>query len=170
MNTLDSKSAYFDISKSLSIPARCPLLGRCERRAHTIALANEWPLDDAVQRVGLHHPIVKSIGESAYLISGNNNFLFGGQCPEVNLFESTSALIGFSGEPTIKGDYDVYFPDEKYRVLDTGHYSQCAEYSSQPPSNAVPSEKQLWFAQHYQWLIGTAITLVGTVAAILALK
>lgn len=78
MNTSDSKSAYFDISKSLSIPARCPLLGRCERRAHTIALANEWPLDDADQRVGLHHPIVKSLGESAYIIGGNDNFVFGG--------------------------------------------------------------------------------------------
>lgn len=64
----------------------------------------------------------------------------------------------------------MYFPDEKYRVLDTGHYSQCAEYALQPPSHAVPPEKQLWFAQHYQWLIGTAIALVGTVVAILDLK
>ena len=170
MNAQDSKTAYFELSKSLSLHARCPLLGRCERRAHTIALANEWPLEEAAQRVGLHKPIVKSIGECAHLIGGKNNFVFGGQCPEVNLFESTVALIGFSGQPTTTGNYDAYFPDEKYRVLETGHYSQCAEYASQSPSNAAPAEKRSWFAQHYQWLIATAIALVGTVAAILALK
>jgi len=170
MTSPNSKSEYFDVSKSLSLPARCPILGRCERRAHTIALANDWSLDQAAQRVGLQAPIVKSIGESAYRIGGNNNFVFGGQCPEVNQFEGTVALIGFSGSPTTKGDYDAHFPDEKHRILETGHYSQCAEYVSQSSLQSVAVAQKSWFALHYQWLIATAIALVGTFAAILALK
>lgn len=170
MTAPNSKSEYFEISKSLSLPARCPLLGRCERRAHTIALANDWPIEEAAQRVGLQVPVIQSIGESAHRIGGNNNFVFGGQCPEVNQFESTVALIGFSGKPTTEGIYDVYFPDEKYQILETGHYSQCAEYASQSSPQPAAAPKRSWIVQHYQWIIATAIALVGTVAAILALK
>lgn len=170
MNAPEPKAEYFEISKSLSLPARCPVLGRCERRAHTIALANDWPLEEAAKRVDMQAPIVKSIGEGAYRIGGKNNFVFGGQCPEVNLFEGTVALIGFSGKPTSKGSYDVYFPDEKYRVLETGHYSQCAEFASQSSSPPATPARQSWLVQHYQWVIATAIALVGTVAAVLALK
>ncbi|MEI6762046.1 MAG: hypothetical protein WCO22_16515 [Betaproteobacteria bacterium] len=170
MNAPQSSADYFEVSKSLSLPARCPILSRCERRAQTIALANDWSLEDCSKRIGLLKPIIKSVGEGAYRIGGKNNFVMGGQCPEVNQFEGTVALIGFSGRPTTKGDYDAYFPDNKFRVLDTGHYSQCAEYAAQSAQAAITAQPKSWMALHYQWVVGTIITLVGTVAALLALK
>lgn len=170
MTAPQTKADYFDISKSLSLPARCPLLASCERRAHTIALANEWPLDIASKRLGMKVPLIKSIGESAYRIGGNNNFVMGGLCPEVSLFDGAAAFIGFSESPTTKVDYDAHFPDEKFRILETGHYSQCAEYSAQSATAQIGVNNKSWFALNYQWLIGTVIAFGATVAAFLALK
>ena len=169
MGIPSSKAEYYELSRSMGLPARCPMLARCERRAHTIALANDWPLEEAGTRIGLAVPVVKSIGAGAYRIGGSNNFVFGGQCPEVNLFEETVALIGFSGIPTTKGVYDRYFTGEKFRVSETGHFSQCAEYVT-GSSNNEPAPKQTWIKQHYQWAVATAIAAVGTVAALMALK
>lgn len=123
----DSKKEYFDISEKKGLPPRCPLLEHCERRAHTLALANDWPLEDAVERADLIAPIISSVGESAYFIGGTNNFILGGQCPEVYLFDTMRAVIGFSGVPMIKGQYDKYSVTP-YEVLETGHFSECAEY------------------------------------------
>ena len=124
-----TKADYFATSASLSLPARCPLLDRCERRAHTIASVNNWHLEKAAELVGLKEPIIETIGEGAGYVGGESNFFASGLCPEVNLFETGYALPGFSGKPTIKGEYDKYL-DPQFKILETGHYSQCAEYSA----------------------------------------
>jgi hypothetical protein len=165
-----TKSDYFELSAGLGLPARCPLLERCVRRAETIALANRWPLQEAPSRVSLKAPFVPVVGEGPYEIGGGNNFSTGGLCPEVNLFETTVALIGLSGQPTTRGQYDKYM-EPQFEITDTGHYSQCAEYAacqhaSQAPVNARPS----WLLNNYQWLLGTIVAIAGTVAAFLALK
>ena len=170
MTAPQSSADYFEISKSLSLPARCSILNRCERRAQTIALANDWPLDSAADRVGLHNPVIKSIGEGVYLIGGNNNFVMGGLCPEVNQFEKTVAIIGFAGTPTTKGEYDANLLDEKFRVLETGHFSQCPEYVTHSAKATITAQPRSWLALNYQWVITSVIAIVGTVAAILALK
>jgi hypothetical protein len=124
-----NKADYFAISASLSLPARCPLLDRCERRAHTIASANNWPLDKAAELAGLKEPIIETIGEGAGHVGGDSSFCASGLCPEVNLFETGYAIGPFSGRPTTKGEYDKYL-DPQFKILETGHYSQCAEYSA----------------------------------------
>lgn len=124
-----NKSDYFSISTSLSLPARCPLLDRCERRAHTIASANNWPLDKAAELIGLKKPIIETIGEGAGHVGGDSSFCASGLCPEVNLFETGYAIGPFAGKPTTKGEYDKYL-DPQFKILETGHYSQCAEYSA----------------------------------------
>ncbi len=129
MKMPQTKMDYFAISTLLSLPARCPLLDRCERRAHTIASANNWPLEQAAQLIGLKEPIVESIGEGAGQIGGPNNFIASGLCPEVNLFETAFAHPGCANKPITKGEYDKYL-DPQFRILETGHYSHCAEYSS----------------------------------------
>jgi len=129
ITTPQTKADYFATSTSLSLPARCPLLDRCERRAHTIASANNWPLEKAADLVGLKEPIIETIGEGAGHVGGESNFFASGLCPEVNLFETGYALSGFSGKPITKGEYDKYL-DPQFKILETGHYSQCAEYSS----------------------------------------
>lgn len=137
---LSSKQDYFSLSREQGLPSRCPLLERCERRADTLALANKWPLRDAPIRAGLKPPFVPSVGEPAYLIGGENNFVIGGQCPEVGLFETTMAIMGLSGVPLTKGQYDKYL-DPQYQVIETGHYSECAEYVRSCLENSSTSMK-----------------------------
>jgi len=164
MNSPQTKSDYFAVSVAQSIPARCPLLERCERRAHTIADANEWPLERAAQVVGLKKPLVKSIGEGAGRIGGANNFISGGQCPEVNLFESSHALPGFAGKPTTKGEYDKNL-DPQFIIIETGHYSQCAEYSSYAanPSGMRHGGLSSWVRTNYKWIVA----ILGAVGALI---
>jgi hypothetical protein len=170
MQSPRTKSDYFAVSESLDLPMRCPLLRHCERRAHTIALANRWPLEEAAKRVDLRAPIVKSIGEGSYQIGGENNFVSGGQCPEVNLFETTVALPGFAGQATTKGAYDKYI-DPQFKILETGHFSGCAEYASVAAKFSQSDEKQhSWLRRNYQWVVGTLVAIAGTIAAFLALK
>ena len=166
MNPPQTKSDYFAISVAQSIPARCPLLERCERRAHTIADANEWPLEQAAQTLGLKKPIVRSIGEGAGRIGGTNNFISSGQCPEVNLFESSYALPGFSGKPTIKGEYDKYL-DPQFSILETGHYSQCAEYASYAASSGAREGWLLsWVRANHPWILGIGTLITAIVSAL----
>jgi hypothetical protein len=170
MQSPANKADYFAFSKSLDLPMRCPLLQHCERRAHTIALANGWRLEEAATRVDLKAPIVKSIGEVSYKIGGENNFVSGGLCPEVNLFETTDALPGFPGHPTTKGEYDKYI-DPQFKILETGHFSECAEYASVATKFAQSDEtSHSWLRRNYQWVIGTLVAVAGTIAAFLALK
>lgn len=170
---LHNKEEYFELSRRHGLPTRCPLLQRCERRAHTLALANNWPLDKAASFAELDLPIVGSVGEPAYLIGGKNNFIVGGQCPEVGLFETTMAIIGLNGMPVTMGQYDKY-TDPQYEVLETGHFSECAEYAlySKEQTRAVISqnEEASWISRNYQWIIATIVALAGTLASFLALK
>jgi hypothetical protein len=124
---LSTKDDYFALSRQQALPNRCPLLNRCERRAHTIAIANNWDHEEAPGRLAMKEPIIASIGEPAYLIGGTNNFITGGQCPEVGLFESTIAIMGLSGSPVTSGQYDKHM-NPQYQIKETGHFSECAEY------------------------------------------
>lgn len=134
---LNTKADYFALSRQQGLPSRCPLLGRCERRAHTIALANDWQLGDAAARLEMKEPLVLSVGEPAYLAGGENNFILSGQCPEVGLFDSSMAIIGLSGAPVTKGRYDKYM-DPQHKILETGHFSECAEYVHSRHETSLP--------------------------------
>jgi hypothetical protein len=126
-------------------------------------------LKQAAVLVGLSKPTITCAGESPYKIGGENNFVMGGMCPEVNLFEGTQALSGFSGLPVLKGEYDKYFSGAKHRVSETGHYSQCAEFAlhqSNSDSNDLSESKTAWLRLNYQWLVGTGIAFLSLVVAI----
>ena len=119
-------TAYFARSASQNLPNRCPILDRCERRFWTLEIASNCKgelADFGHQRT----PLVKSVGEDAYLSGGNNNFIVGGVCPEVALFEPNHFFVGLSGVATRRGQYDKMM-EPKYEVLETGHFSECAEY------------------------------------------
>lgn len=175
---LKTKDDYFALSRQQALPNRCPLIDRCERRAHTLAIANNWDFSEAPERLEMRAPLVRSLGEIAYQSGVGNNFIIGGQCPEVGLFESTMAIIGLSGVPLTKGRYDKYM-DPQYEVLETGHFSECAEYvysclessaaptesTSVPQSIALPEKVTLkWLFNHVpvvHW-IGAATILGAT--------
>jgi hypothetical protein len=125
---LKTKAEYFALSRELNQPNRCPILDRCERRAHTLAIANRWPFEEAPRRVELTTPIVKTIGDPAGLIGNEEgDYIIDGQCPEVYLFETSMAIIGLSGVPLTRGKYSKY-DNPQHRVIETGHFSYCAEY------------------------------------------
>ena len=91
MPTLTTKSDYFAISRSQGLPARCPILDRCERRSNTLAIANGWSFEDSIALAKLRQPVVHVVGESPYSIGGTNNFIAGG--PErVNEFATPGCL------------------------------------------------------------------------------
>jgi hypothetical protein len=134
---LKTKDDYFALSRQQALPNRCPLLDRCERRADTVAIANNWNSGEAPGRLAMKAPLVESVGDPAYLIGGVNNFIIGGQCPEVGLFESTMAIAGLSGSPLTSGRYDKSLSPQ-YEVLETGHFSECAEYVSANHNSSSP--------------------------------
>jgi hypothetical protein len=136
-----NKEQYFAKSRELNLHARCPILGRCKRRAWTIYYFSEFsnnkpkglePIEYLVNtgeftEVILHNPVELS-GESPVVIKGNSNWFCSGACPEVNLFDGSHAIM--NGVSATSVSYDKYFPKEKWIVEEVGHYSECAEYSS----------------------------------------
>jgi hypothetical protein len=164
------KEKYFALSRSYGLPTRCPLLNRCERRGQTLAIATDSPFEDAAELASLSLPVAHCIGQGPSKAGGSNNFYAAGLCPEVQLFEPEMAIGGLAGRPTTAGEYDTLWP-AKFRVLETGHFSECAEYAfsiagSVPP----PPAQKSWLQANYQWIIGTAIAMVGQIRAFLFIR
>lgn len=163
-----TKSDYVAFSRAQGLPARCPILDRCERRSHTLAIANNWSFEDSIANANLRQPVVHVVGEGPYRIGGTNNFIAGGLCPEVQLFE-VSAVAGLKGSPTTKGEYDKYW-EEQYRILDTGHFSECSEYvmaESDDAVGAVAEQNAPWWRSNFPWLTDTVLKIVGLVLQVL---
>lgn len=121
-----NKRDYFDISSRRGLPMRCPILEQCERRRFTIRTRRAEDGEYMVTPPIPLEPVVPMI-EDACKVGGNNNFFVRCLCPEVALFEHSDAMPGFAGMPMTSGEYDKYF-DVPYHLLDTGHFSECAEY------------------------------------------
>ena len=161
---LETKDDYFKESERKSLPARCPYLPHCKRRAYTLAIANKSNFETSVKLAELRKPYLEVIGESPSLAGGETAYCLSGQCPEVNFFETSFALLGFSGKPTVEASYDKYM-DPKIQIIKTGHYSECSEYSYAKHNNFVSSSVELlppekitfgWLVKHVsikQWLI-----------------
>jgi hypothetical protein len=70
----------------------------------------------------------------------------------------------------ITGEYDKYW-DEPYKVRETGHFSECAEFTEHlVEQRGQEKHRRAWLTLNYQWVIGTLIALAGTIAGFLALK
>lgn len=133
------ETEYYKISKENDLPLRCPILNYCSRRAWTIYLFSEYskyePSLNMVQALQKAGEIPKDFeknqivvqGESPSIIRGTEHYYFSDVCPEVNLFDGSNAMI--SGKACTKGDYDKYYKGEKYRVLKSQHFSECAEFN-----------------------------------------
>ena len=163
MTVLETQDDYFKESERKSLPARCPYLQHCKRRAHTLAIANKSDFETSAELAGLRKPYIEIIGESPGLVGGETAYCLSGQCPEVNLFETSVALLGFSGKPTVNASYDKNL-NPNIDITKTGHYSECAEYAYAnhnnfvlSPADLLPPEKITfgWLVKHVpvsQWL------------------
>jgi len=160
----NEKDKYFKISRDLSLPMRCPLLNRCGRRAETLCVIHHKSKDEVLVEFGFLPPLCNVIGEDVHQVGGVKNYYYSGFCPEVSLFEPEKTLNGFSGMPSIKGEYDYFFNDPKYHVLETGHFSQCAEFVMN--ANKIEKIEKVtltsWLRANWAWLGGFS-TLVVTI-------
>lgn len=134
-----NQSEYFKKSDDLGLPKRCPLLNICGRRAFTIYLFNHemFGSDDFIHELKRHGMLPDSFekvmipmqGESASMIGGNTNFHFNNVCPEVNLFDDVNRISGIKKLAASSFAYDKFWDNQKYRILEMKHFSECAEYS-----------------------------------------
>lgn len=157
------------------VPNRCPILSRCRRRSNTIALFNNLDVTGGINLAELEEPYISVKGEAPYMTSGNTNWLYGALCPEVPLFEHSVSVVEFSGSPITKGQYDKYM-EPTFQVIDTGHFSECAEYSEYQNTQQSQSLKKPdapnnienrkgFLATHWQWTIGTIIAILALIVS-----
>ncbi|WP_443936841.1 HNH endonuclease signature motif containing protein [Pedobacter sp. MW01-1-1] len=133
------KKEYFELSTSLKVTPRCPILNLCQRRAMTIYFfsysdlkkgsnfeivlgnAGELSSEYAKNKIEVQ-------GESPTIIKGGTSMYFSNMCPEICLFESAHSPMGFSSACT-SGDWDKYRTNNQNRIIEEGHFTQCPEYS-----------------------------------------
>lgn len=168
---LRDKSDYFKVAEDEGIPKRCLILDRCARRSQTIAIFSDWGFEETRKKIGLRDPVIESIGDGAQKVAGNNNYYFSGLCPEVCLFELSYVYPEFSNVPATAGSYDK-FMKPSFELLETGHYSECAEYvnflHAQSRDKQI-SKKESFIAREYKWIIATIIGLITIIVSILTL-
>lgn len=133
-----TKAEYFARSKAKTLPNRCPILLRCERRKYTIEIMNKGA-ELKPDFVALKQPVVPIVGEGPYITSGNHNYIFGGMCPEVAMLEPNLFACGFTGSATTKAQHDKY-TDPQDQLLETGHFSECAEYHLETSSTVKDTD------------------------------
>jgi hypothetical protein len=159
-----TREDYFARSRDQSLPNRCPLLARCERRAQTIELVARQGGDDR-HIEDVEQPSVPMVGEGPYFVGSPRAHVVGGLCPEVGLFEPSRSFPGFSG-PTIRGQFDHYM-DPRHEVLETGHFSECAEYAGEQ-GNLAPAEAPPPRRRPNEFVINTTIAVIGLVVAVVS--
>lgn len=148
-----NKEEYFNRSKKEKLTCHCPLVGRCERYANTIYNLGElfklYRHGTSVKDVMIGEGLFSKktwkkrqlqIGEGFLYMQNNPNttYYFKNACPEVTLFDKS--VFAFLPENPAKaisaGSWDKERPDfrfgtdKKFEVLQTKHFSECAEYSS----------------------------------------
>lgn len=128
-NSLLNKSDYLALSREYNLPCRCPLLIKCERRLQTLELINSAFEDEGSFDLKMEEPLISTIGEPPYFIGGNASFMINKLCPEVSLFEAPITIMKVLKAPLINTEYDKYI-EPTYKIIETGHFSECAEYVS----------------------------------------
>ena len=134
-----NQKEYYEVSTSLKLPMRCPILNYCERRAFTIFQNSDYrtylPEKTVFEALRLKCDIPEDFlnkkidvqGESPEWIGGRNSFWFSHLCPEVNLFDSSNSLI--SNTAAVEGSYDNERITNKMNNIKCQHYSVCPEFN-----------------------------------------
>ncbi|WP_281309751.1 HNH endonuclease signature motif containing protein [Flavobacterium flavigenum] len=133
-----NQKEYFKISEQKKLPARCPILQYCTRRAYTIYFFNDLSggetksIVEILQKEDLlisdfTDKSIKIIGEMPSYINGRHYKVYENFCPEINLFDP----IGFRYSrktASSSGEWDD-LRKVKFKNLDYKHYSECSEFS-----------------------------------------
>ncbi len=149
-----NKDDYYKISKDQKLPLRCPILNTCQRRASTIYLfsyRNEKyiPWETVLDNLGelsesYRKDKVEIQGEAPEIMGGGANFFFFEHtCPEVPLFDTTHKPWCMERSPCVKGEWDNFRDNEKFKNLEEKHYSECAEFGLWNYSKKKKSRKSV---------------------------
>lgn len=134
---MDSEK-YYEISNEKNLPARCPILSYCSRRADTIYIFSEYnryyPNENAIDLLKKNGVLPEDFrkkqihiqGEAPYMIRGNSSSYFADMCPEVNLFDGMNAL--YPKTACVEASYDDH-RQEKSKIMKCQHYSECPEFN-----------------------------------------
>lgn len=136
------KAEYIKISTEKRLPARCPILNICQRRAMAIFYFSYKPEGnfngDWEEVLKRHHAMsteyvkgkVPYQGESPIITGGGDDFFaFSNCCPEISLFESEHRPMGLPESAAINAEWDNFrVAGSKWQVRQEGHYSECAEF------------------------------------------
>lgn len=133
-----NEKEYFKISEQKKLPARCPILEYCTRRAYTIYFLNECTggenksIIEILQKNNLlrsdfDEKSIELTGEIPSYINGKNYKVYENFCPEMNLFDSSGFRYSRK-TASISGEWDD-LRNDKFKNLDFRHYSECAEFS-----------------------------------------
>lgn len=138
------KEVYFNKSKELGLPSRCPILQYCSRHALTIYFYSNFSElnyeDNYVKALKKEDAIASDFEENQITLvsepptwsKGRTNGMFTDMCPEVNLFDKINGLSMALGISCTDGVWDVELSkDKQFKSLKTKHYSECLEFSKQ---------------------------------------
>ena len=152
-----NRDEYFNRSKSEKLPnKRCPIIGRCGRYANTVFYLSELekygdgktPLDKLKNAEYLTSDYdetkIEQIGEPFVATITPSILAFSNACPEVSLFENTGTIFSCIPAKSItSGDWDDSYrskqfeEDKNFRIISTGHFSECPEFSHFISNNVV---------------------------------
>ncbi|WP_291060664.1 MULTISPECIES: HNH endonuclease signature motif containing protein [unclassified Empedobacter] len=133
------KIEYFKIGENRKLPLRCPILNYCCRRINTIYLNSEYSkffpnqsitealFKDGILPTDFEKNKIDIQGELPSIIKGDTYYHFNDMCPEVNLFDPMNSLM--RDKACVTGSYDSEYKYEKFKIIKSQHYSECAEFN-----------------------------------------
>jgi len=133
-----NQKEYFNKSEQKKLPARCPILDYCTRRAYSLYFLGgftggqnrnivEILHRDNILKPDFNENAIEFSGEPPEFIDGKSFKAYSNLCPEVNLFDSF-AFPQAKGTSSISGEWDD-LRKIKFKNKENRHYSECAEFS-----------------------------------------
>ncbi|WP_396632575.1 HNH endonuclease [Maribacter sp. R86514] len=161
-----TEKEYFNKSEQKKLPARCPILDYCTRRAYTLYFLGGYTggqkksvikilQENDTLKEDFEENAIELSGEVPEFLNGKNFKEYANFCPEVNLFDSV-AFNQARGTASISGEWEdsrkIQFENKKYR-----HYSECAEFSKhhyqKVPLKKSPPKRRIGISQKLRFEI-----------------
>ncbi len=136
-----NEKEYFKKSQEKNLPARCPILDYCTRRAYSLYFFGEFKGGESQSVIKIlqkHNLLKNDFDEKAIELSGevpevlflDDYKTYENHCPEVNLFDTTYGFRFAIGTASTSGVWNIdKSRNNKFKNLKSRHYSECSEFS-----------------------------------------
>ena len=161
-----NEKEYFKKSEQKKLPARCPILDYCTRRAYSLYFLGGYTggqnksVVEILQRDDLLKPdfnenSIELSGEVPEYMNGKSFKTYSNLCPEVNLFDSF-AFPQAKGTASISGEWEDSRKTE-FKNINFRHYSECSEFSKHHyeklPIKKTPTKRRIGISQKLRFEI-----------------